>query len=265
MDDASRRRQRSHPAADGQWAIGLKLLALRPEQHFTEPPPRFSEASLVKALEEHGIGRPSTYASIISDAGQQEIHGAAQSPLHADRSRQDRQPLPDAQFRSLRRLRLHRQDGRRPRRDRRRPAKPGCRCSTASGRNSSSSVDLVDETVTREDVSEARELGNDPVTGKPISVRYGKYGPFVQMGTKDDEEKPKFASLKADAAHGHAHAAGGAGAVQAAAHARARLPTAMRSASPSAASVPTCSTARRSSSRSRTTIRTPSSCRARSS
>ena len=43
----------------------LKLLALRPEQHFTEPPPRYSEASLVKALEEHGIGRPSTYASII--------------------------------------------------------------------------------------------------------------------------------------------------------------------------------------------------------
>jgi DNA topoisomerase-1 len=43
----------------------LALKALRPEQHFTEPPPRFSEASLVKALEEHGIGRPSTYASII--------------------------------------------------------------------------------------------------------------------------------------------------------------------------------------------------------
>ncbi|HEY5789542.1 MAG TPA: DNA topoisomerase, partial [Gammaproteobacteria bacterium] len=43
----------------------LALAALRPEQHFTEPPPRFSEASLVKALEEHGIGRPSTYAAII--------------------------------------------------------------------------------------------------------------------------------------------------------------------------------------------------------
>ncbi len=44
----------------------VDLLAVRPEQHFTEPPPRYSEASLVKALEEHGIGRPSTYASIIS-------------------------------------------------------------------------------------------------------------------------------------------------------------------------------------------------------
>ena len=44
----------------------IDLLSIRPEQHFTEPPPRYNEASLVKALEEHGIGRPSTYASIIS-------------------------------------------------------------------------------------------------------------------------------------------------------------------------------------------------------
>jgi DNA topoisomerase-1 len=44
----------------------VDLLAIRPEQHFTEPPPRYTEASLVKSLEEHGIGRPSTYAAIIS-------------------------------------------------------------------------------------------------------------------------------------------------------------------------------------------------------
>lgn len=44
----------------------VDLTKIRPEQHFTEPPPRYSEASLVKSLEEHGIGRPSTYAAIIS-------------------------------------------------------------------------------------------------------------------------------------------------------------------------------------------------------
>jgi DNA topoisomerase-1 len=44
----------------------LSLLAVRDQQHFTEPPPRYSEASLVKKLEELGIGRPSTYASILS-------------------------------------------------------------------------------------------------------------------------------------------------------------------------------------------------------
>jgi DNA topoisomerase I len=43
----------------------VKLLALLPEQHFTQPPPRFSQATLIKELEENGIGRPSTYASIM--------------------------------------------------------------------------------------------------------------------------------------------------------------------------------------------------------
>ncbi|EIE25778.1 DNA topoisomerase I [Coccomyxa subellipsoidea C-169] len=43
----------------------VRLLSVTPEQHFTKPPPRYTEASLVKALEEHGIGRPSTYAPIL--------------------------------------------------------------------------------------------------------------------------------------------------------------------------------------------------------
>ncbi len=50
----------------------VDLTAIRPEQHFTEPPPRYTEASLVKALEEFGIGRPSTYASIISTLQERE-------------------------------------------------------------------------------------------------------------------------------------------------------------------------------------------------
>ena len=44
----------------------LNLIKIQPDQHFTEPPPRYSEASLIKALEEHGIGRPSTYAPTIT-------------------------------------------------------------------------------------------------------------------------------------------------------------------------------------------------------
>src|SRR5437588_751703 len=51
------------PLAEGQ---KLELVQLIPEQHFTQPPPRFTEASLVKELEEKGIGRPSTYAAILS-------------------------------------------------------------------------------------------------------------------------------------------------------------------------------------------------------
>jgi DNA topoisomerase-1 len=51
------------PVSEGE---ALRLENLRPEQHFTEPPPRYTEATLVKELEEKGIGRPSTYATIIS-------------------------------------------------------------------------------------------------------------------------------------------------------------------------------------------------------
>ena len=51
------------PLSEGE---SLKLLAVIPEQHFTQPPPRYTEATLVKTLEEFGIGRPSTYASIMN-------------------------------------------------------------------------------------------------------------------------------------------------------------------------------------------------------
>jgi DNA topoisomerase-1 len=62
-DDAEDEESRRLPALKAQ--DGLDRLDVRPDQHFTEPPPRYTEASLVKRLEELGIGRPSTYASII--------------------------------------------------------------------------------------------------------------------------------------------------------------------------------------------------------
>ncbi|MHB1414896.1 MAG: type I DNA topoisomerase [Chloroflexota bacterium] len=61
----------------------VDLIQLLPEQHFTQPPPRYTEATLVKALEEHGIGRPSTYAptlSTIQDRGYIERTGKQLTP-----------------------------------------------------------------------------------------------------------------------------------------------------------------------------------------
>ncbi len=55
-----------NPLPDLTAGDALRLLALTPEQHFTEPPPRYTEATLVKALEEKGIGRPSTYAPTVA-------------------------------------------------------------------------------------------------------------------------------------------------------------------------------------------------------
>jgi len=57
-------------------------------------------------------------------------------------------------------------------------------------------VNHTETSVSRDEVAQARELGKDPVTGKPMSVRMGRFGPFVQIGTKDDEDKPKFAGLR---------------------------------------------------------------------
>lgn len=63
-DDAADDESSSLPVIEKNDA--LDLTAVRPEQHFTQPPPRFTEATIVKRMEELGIGRPSTYASIIS-------------------------------------------------------------------------------------------------------------------------------------------------------------------------------------------------------
>jgi len=52
------------------------------------------------------------------------------------------------------------------------------------------------ESVDRAEASGSRELGPEPASGKPVTVRLGRYGPMAQIGTKDDEDKPRFASLR---------------------------------------------------------------------
>ena len=173
----------------------VKLVELRPEQHFTEPPPRFTEASLVKALEEYGIGRPSTYASIIKTLKDREyVEMDGKRFIPSDIGRIVNGFLTDhftqyVDYDFTARL----EDD-----------------LDAVSRGESEWVPLLDnfwrpfkdlcvdkeESVSREQVAQARELGTDPKSGKPVTVRMGRYGPFVQIGTKDDEEKPKFAGLR---------------------------------------------------------------------
>ena len=66
VEDAVNEDETGASLPDVKAGDAVKLLETKPEQHFTQPPPRFSEATLVKELEEKGIGRPSTYAAILS-------------------------------------------------------------------------------------------------------------------------------------------------------------------------------------------------------
>ena len=173
----------------------ISLDVLRPEQHFTEPPPRFTEASLVKTLEEYGIGRPSTYASIIVTLKNREYVEIESKRFYpTDIGRIVNGFLTDhfAQYvdydftakleDDLDEVSLGHKDWVPLLENFWKPFKRLC--------------DDKEESVTREQVAQARELGTDPKSGKPMTVRMGRYGPFVQIGTKDDEEKPKFAGLR---------------------------------------------------------------------
>jgi len=155
----------------------LDLNEINMTQHFTEPPPRYTEASLVKALEEHGIGRPSTYASIISTLQNREY------------VEMDARRFTPTDVGSVVNKFLSKQDE-----------------LDAVSRGEKEWVPLMkdfwtpfnaqvqdkEENVTREEAVASRELGKDPETGKPVTVRIGRYGPFVQIGTKEDEEKPNL-------------------------------------------------------------------------
>ena len=173
----------------------VELVSLRGAQHFTEPPPRYSEASLVKALEEHGIGRPSTYASIISTLKDREyvdMDGRRFIPTDIGKIVNNFLSVNfgkyvDYGFTAAMEDELD---------------------AVSRGEESWTEplqkfwqpfIDLVEHTeknVSRDEAAQSRELGTDPASGKPISVRMGRFGPFVQIGTRDDADKPKFAGLR---------------------------------------------------------------------
>ena len=173
----------------------VSLVALKAEQHFTEPPPRYTEASLVKALEDHGIGRPSTYATIISTLQDREyVEMDSKRFIPTDIGKIVGKFLTKyfhrwVEYGFTAALEDELDAVSRGEEDWTQPLqkfwKPFIK-----------EVEKIEKNVSREQVAMSREIGKDPASGKPISVRMGQYGPFVQIGTKDDEEKPKFAGLR---------------------------------------------------------------------
>jgi DNA topoisomerase-1 len=173
----------------------VKLIGLHGEQHFTEPPPRFSEASLVKALEEYGIGRPSTYASIISTLRDREY-------VVIDARRFTATDIGKIVNRFLTKYftKYVEYDFTANMEDEldaiSRGEEPWTTPLEKFWKPFIDQVDEIESSVSREEVAMSRDLGIHPESGRPVSVRMGRFGPFVQAGTKDDEEKPKFAGLR---------------------------------------------------------------------
>ncbi len=163
-------------------------------QHFTEPPPRFNEASLVKKLEEFGIGRPSTYAAIISTLQQREyvdMQGKRFTPTDIGRIVN--------LFLTEHFTRYVDYDFTAKLEDELDDIANGDKEWKDTLKNYweplKSLIEEKGEKLTRKEVSQTRELGKDPKTGKPISVKIGRYGPYIQLGSAEDEDKPKFIGL----------------------------------------------------------------------
>ena len=173
------------------------LLKIRPEQHFTEPPPRYSEATLVKSLEEYGIGRPSTYAAIISTLRNREyVEMVKKRFVPTDVGRVVNRFLTehfdsyvDYDFTARLEDELDAVS---------RGEKEWVPLMREFWGPFSARVQDKEGGVSRSEAVSPRSLGNDPATGKPVTVRMGRYGPFVQIGARDDGEDPKFASLLPD-------------------------------------------------------------------
>ena len=203
----------------------LSLVDMSSRESFSRAKPRYTEASLVKEIEQMGIGRPSTFATMIttvqdrnyvvkdtrdgiqreyqcieisngnvSELTQTETTGAEKNKLFPTNVAY---LLVDFLLKNFRNI-----------------------IGYEFTANLESDFDLIAEEskswtgvvrnfyepfheqielakdISRDETHGKRELGEDPVSGKPVSVRFGRYGAFAQIGRQDDEEKPTFASLR---------------------------------------------------------------------
>jgi DNA topoisomerase-1 len=201
----------------------LGMIDIRATQRYTRPPARFTEASLVKRLEELGIGRPSTYAPTISTVQKRGyvvkddiegntreyqnlvlVNGKVTQETLSENYGADRNKMHPSDIGKVVTEFLIEHFGK--------VMDYGFTASVekefdeiADGmKNWSEMIDTfykpfhktVEDTLeTAERATGERSLGDDPKSGKPIIVRIGRFGPMVQIGEQDDEDKPRFASL----------------------------------------------------------------------
>ena len=202
----------------------LPLMVMRAQEAFTRPAARYTEASLVKKLEEMGIGRPSTYAPTISTI---QNRGYVEKSDRVGRERtvrilalhdetivnEDRVEITGAEKAKLFPMdiagivtdflvkhftevvdynftaRVEAEF------DEIAAGETNWRDMIAEFYGPFHEDVEKAEGISREEASQSRQLGPDPKSGRPVSVRIGRYGPFAQIGTRDDEEKPQFAGL----------------------------------------------------------------------
>lgn len=176
-----------------------KAASVTPEQHFTEPPARYSDASLIKIMEEYGIGRPSTYAPTLATIeargyvmrdDNKKLFPSDIALVVIDLLKEHFPQIVDYEFTATMEKKLD---------------------DIADGDENWQLVlagfygpfhHLIEEKggeLTRDAIMKVREIGIDPATGKMIFARNGRFGPFVQVGelsTEKDAPKPHRASLE---------------------------------------------------------------------
>ena len=205
----------------------LPRQSMQAQEVFTRPPPRYTEASLVKKLEEMGIGRPSTYAPTISTIQNRGY-------VHKE-EKEGRERL--VRIRALNGSEIENQDKVEITGAEKGKLIPTEIAAVVTDFLVKYFPEVIDynftakvedefdkiaagelqwkemiasfyrpfhkdversEDITRDEALQARQLGTDPESGRPVSVRIGRYGPFAQIGSSADEEKPLFAGLRPD-------------------------------------------------------------------
>ena len=173
----------------------LDIKEVKTEQKFTQPPPRYNQASLIQALEELGIGRPSTYVTIISkildsnyvDPEKNNFQPTALAKVVCDTLiKHFGNDLVDFEFTA--RLENYLDEIANG-------EKETLNCIKDTYEPFRANLENKLETVDISELRELKDLGTHPDTGRPVTVRLTKYGPTIQMGTREDEEKPKWAAL----------------------------------------------------------------------